>query len=227
MFRTLSTLSKAFSFNAEEKLKDQYSIDLINQKIREAEANLKMAKTTLATLIIRHRNEKTAVERIVSKIKDLEKRAQAALTASNQSAANLAASAIADLENELTIREKTVASIGERISQIRSSIEKAHHRLTSLKQGAVAAKAITQEQKAQRRVADAIGPSTSFKEAEELINRIVGQDDPFEESEVLEEIENDLSNDNAADTLANQGFGPATKSTSDDVLARLNAKIKK
>lgn len=227
MFKTLTTLSKAFSFNAEQSLKDHYSMQMINQKIRESESNLKLAKTTLAALIMRKRNEDKAIDRLSVQIKDLEGRAKGALEANNSKAANLAAGAIADLENENVIRVKTQTTLDERICNIRASIEKAHHRLTSLKQGAIAARAVEQETAAQKRVANSIGSTTSFKEAEEMIGRVLGQEDPFQQSDILEEIEQDLNHGNVADTLAAQGFGHSTKTSPEDVLARLKSKSKK
>lgn len=223
MFKTLSTLAKAFSFEAEEAVRDQYSVTLINQKIREAEGNLKLAKTTLASLILRHRNEMQGITRIAAQIADLETRARAALEAGAKSQAAEAAEAIADLENEKAVRDQTVASLDQRIAQIRHSIEKANRRLTSLKQGAVAARSVAAERAAQKKVASSLGGQTSFAEAEDLIARLVGQSDPFEEAQVLEEIDADLNHTNLADRMAGQGFGPNTRSSADDVLARLRS----
>lgn len=225
MLKTLSTLARAFSFEVEETVRDKYSVELINQKIREAEGNMKLAKTTLASLIIRHRNEEQGVRRITAQIADFEARAEAALTAGKSKPAGEAAAAIADLENEKTMRDATIVSLEERISQIRSSIEKANRRLTSLKQGAVAARAVATERAAQKKVVTSLGGSTSFAEAEELIARLVGQSDPFEEAQVLEEIDSDLSHTNLAERMAEQGFGPRIRANADDVLERLQAKV--
>ena len=60
-------------------------------------------------------------------------------------------------------------------------------------------------------------------EADALIKRVLGEDDPFERSEILREIEGDLSGTSTADRLADAGFGPATRSTAHAVLARLKS----
>ena len=57
MLNVLKTLFLGASARAEEQLTDHFAIDLIEQKIREAEGALSLAKTTLAALIIRQRNE--------------------------------------------------------------------------------------------------------------------------------------------------------------------------
>lgn len=53
MFSTLRTLIDGTNARANDRLKDVYAVELIEQRIREAEANLSAAKVTLATLIQR------------------------------------------------------------------------------------------------------------------------------------------------------------------------------
>ncbi len=84
-----------------------------------------------------------------------------------------------------------------------------------------AAKAVRAEQKMQARLAPGI--ENSFEEAEELIARVMGRDDPFEQGEVLRDINAALKHENIGDKLASKGYGPATKSTAADVLARLKS----
>ena len=57
MLNVLKTLLQGANARAEERLTDHFAIDLIEQKIREAEAGLAAAKQTLASLIVRQRNE--------------------------------------------------------------------------------------------------------------------------------------------------------------------------
>ena len=49
------------------------------------------------------------------------------------------------------------------------------------------------------------------------------QDDPFEQSEILRQIDSGLQNEDVADRLAGAGFGPSTKTTAADVLSRLKS----
>ncbi len=60
-------------------------------------------------------------------------------------------------------------------------------------------------------------------EAEELIAGVLGRDDPFEQSQILAEIDRGLNRTDVADRLAEQGFGKPVKTTAADVLARLRA----
>jgi len=53
MFGTLKTIMTGANARAEERVRDTYAIELIEQKIREANASLQAAKGTLASLIQR------------------------------------------------------------------------------------------------------------------------------------------------------------------------------
>ncbi len=221
MFNTLSTLIKGSQARANDRMRDHYAIDLIDQKIREADGSLKAAKATLASLILRHRNESKQIEVIDKRIIDLTSRAKAALEDGREDMASEAAVAIAQMENESTLRCETANRLEAKITRLRHSVEAAHRRIIDLKQSAIAAKAVQAEQKMQARMAP--GVENSFEEAEELIARVMGREDPFEQGEVLRDINAALKNEDIADTLASEGYGPATKSTAADVLARLKS----
>ena len=221
IFKNLARISR---FKAEAALEDANAIDLIELKIRDSETNLAAAKNTLASLIIRQRGEQKSLSRIETQIADLEERAGEALTARKKEMAQEAAEAIAELEDEAQLRSQTCKSIGERIEKIRFSIEKSHRRMISLKQGAQAAKSVAMERKAQKSINRSINTTTSFGEAERLIAKVTSLSDPFEESQVLEEIDEGLSRRNIKDRLSDAGFGTPTKTRADDVLERLAAK---
>ena len=80
MLATMKTLFAGASARAEEQLRDQYSIELIDQKIRQAEGDLKTAKLGLASLIQRERSEQRQLDQITDRIAELSTRAKAALT---------------------------------------------------------------------------------------------------------------------------------------------------
>ena len=62
MFATLRVLFDGERARAEDRLKDTYAVELIEQRIREAESNLSAAKLTLASLIQRKRSEERLAE---------------------------------------------------------------------------------------------------------------------------------------------------------------------
>lgn len=221
MFNTLKTLITGANARAEEQLRETYSIELITQKIREAEGNLKAAKLTLASLIQRQRAEQRQVEALEERIRDLMARAGEALEAGREDLAQSAAQAVADMENELTVRRQTLDRLDTRILQLRQSVETANRRITDLKQGAIAARATRREQDIQRRLRRHTGGDSPAEEAEALIRDVLQRDDPFEQGEILREIDGELSGKCIADDLADAGFGPRNRSTAADVLNRL------
>lgn len=223
MFNTLKTLIAGSNARAEEQVRDRYCIELIDQKIREASAALKSAKFGLASLIQRQRAETRQVVSLETRVTDVMTRAKAALEAGQQALAMEAALAIAEMENELELRRGTVARLETRILQLRQSVEVANRRLTDLKQGAIAARAAKREDSIQKRLGTNVTGDTAFDEAEALIARALNRDDPFEQTEILKEIDSSLNQTDVADRLAEAGFGPSSKSTAADVFARMKA----
>ncbi len=224
MFGTLRTLMIGANARAEERVRDTYAIELIEQKIREAQASLHAAKGTLASLIQRQRAEAKQVQGVETRITDLTTRAKMALKDGNDDMAAQAADAIASLENELEGRKQTVARLDQRISQLQHSVEVGHRRIVDLKQGLISAKAVRHEQQIQTRLNTTIRSQSSVEEAEELIAEVLGKEDPFEQSEILTEINRGLSHDTLADRMADSGYGAANKTTGADVLKRLKSK---
>ncbi|WP_411890146.1 PspA/IM30 family protein [Yoonia sp. SDW83-1] len=223
MFKTLATLIHGQNARAEDRVRDAFAIELIDQKIRESENSLRAAKATLASLIQRQRSEQKQHSALKSRITDLTKRAKEALDNDREDMAAEAARAIASMENELTVRTETLDRLDQKVMRLRSSIESGHRRIIDLKQGAIQARAVRREQNIQMQMSRTGVTSGSVEEAEELISRVLGKDDPFERSEILADINRDLNNDTLTDRMADAGFGAATRSTADDVLARLKA----
>lgn len=221
MIRTFRTLFVGASARAEERVTDAFALELIDQKIRETEMHLKAAKATLATLVQRQRSEKRLLDAIRARSDSMALRAREALDAGRDDMAQQAAEAIATMENEATLRGETVDRLETQTTRLRASVEAAHRRIIDLKQGAITARAIRREQQMQTRLKTTIGSTSSADEAQELITRVIGADDPFEQSQILSEINADLNHDNLEDRMAARGFGSSTKVTAQDVLARL------
>lgn len=223
MFKTLATLISGQNARAEDRVRDAFAIELIDQKIRESENSLRAAKATLASLIQRQRSEEKLHSALKSRITDLTGRAKEALEHDREDMATEAARAIANMENELAVRAQTLDRLDQKVIRLRASIESGHRRIIDLKQGAIQARAVRREQNIQMQMSRTGVTSGSVEEAEELIARVLGRDDPFERSEILADINRDLDGGTITDRMADAGFGAATRSTADDVLARLKA----
>lgn len=221
MFSTLRTLFAAQAAEAEERLRDANAVTLIDQNIRTSEAGLRQAKTTLATLIQRHRSEQQMADRLSARIKDLTKRTKAALEEGRQDLAEEAAASIASMENEQARRQNTIEQLDARILRLRETVETAHRRIIDLKQGAIAARAARSEQRSQMTLAANTRTQDSMAEADALIKQVLGTDDPFEKSQILTEIDASLSSEDLTDRMADAGLGDQTRSTAASVLQRL------
>ncbi|MEL7027199.1 MAG: PspA/IM30 family protein [Pseudomonadota bacterium] len=224
MLRTIRTLVIGANARAEEQVRDTFSIELIDQKIREAQGSLKAAKLTLANLVQRQRIETRHLGTLNDRIADLETRAQAALDDDNEDRARQAAAAIAEMENEQTIRDATVRRLDEQIARLEGSVEAGHRRIIDLKQGAIQARAVRSERNIQGRLNRNLAGTNAAAEAQELIQGVLNGRDPFEEAAILDEIEGKLDGSNLADRMAAEGYGAARKSTEDAVLERLKSK---
>lgn len=223
MFNTLKTLMNGANARAEDRLRDSFSIELIDQKIREADQNLKAAKLTLASLIQKQRGETRQIETLQARIQDLMERTRQALADDQQDLVQSAAQAVADLENELALRQQTVDRLEARILQLRHSVQTANRRILDLKQGAISARAVKREQGLQKRLNRHLAGTSPAEEAEELIARVMSQDDPFEQSEILREIDAGLDHSTVAQRMEEAGYGPKTRSSAAEVLSRLKA----
>ncbi len=223
MFKTLATLIVGQNARAEDRVRDAFAIELIDQKIRESENSLRAAKGTLASLIQRQRSEEKQHAALKTRVADLTKRAKEALDNDREDMAEEAARAIASMENELTVRTETLDRLDQKVIRLRSSIESGHRRIIDLKQGAIQARAVRREQNIQMQMSKTGVTSGTVEEAEELISRVLGKDDPFERTEILADINHDLDGGTITDRMADAGFGSATRSTADDVLARLKS----
>lgn len=221
MFRTLKTLVVGANARAEEKLREEYSIELIDQKIREAGQSFKSAKLTLANLMQQQRSEQRQLDGLQTRIDDLLTRAKEALTAGREDLAQSAAQAVADLENESAVRQQTVDRLDMRILQLRQSIETANRRLIDLKQGALSARTVRREQGMQKRLNRHLGGDSPMDEAQDLIAGVLQAQDPFEQSQILAEIDQGLDHSNIANQMEEAGFGDKTRATAADVLSRL------
>ena len=223
MLSTLRTLIKGANARSEERVRAAYSVELIDQKIREATEGLKLAKSTLASLIQRKRGEERQISVLQSRADDLSERGRSALGAGREDLATQAAEAIAVLENELVLRRETLARLDTRTARLQTSVEATNRRIIDLKQGAVAARALRDEQSLQARLNTTLKGVSPLAEAEELIAGVLGREDLFEQAEILSEIDRTLARTDVSERLAAEGFGRPMKTTAADVLARLKS----
>ena len=169
MFQTFRTLINGANARAEQRLREVYSVELIDQKLREAAQGLKLAKTTLAGFIQRKRAEERHIDDLGGRIADLTGRVRAALEEGRDDLATEAAEAIARLENERTLRIQTRDRLETRVIRLQSTVETVGRRIRDLKQGAITARAARVEHGMQRRLNTTLAGQDALSEAEDLI----------------------------------------------------------
>lgn len=205
MFGTLKTLFIGASARAEDAVRDTYAIELIDQKIREVDASLAAAKATLASLIQRQRSEQKLADALTGRIATMTTRVSEALEVGNETIAAEGAEAIATMENELALRRETLDRLEQKVIRLRSSVEAGHRRLIDLKQGAISARAVRREQDIQMRMVRAGGSTDAVSEAQSLIDRVLGADDPFEKAQIVQQIDRELSHGGVEQRLSDAG----------------------
>lgn len=221
MITTFRTLFAGANARAEDRLRDVYAIELIDQKIRETEAQVHAAKSTLASLIQRKRSEQKLLDMLRTRIASMMDRARGAMDDGQGQLAQEAAQAIAEMENEVTIRQGTIDRLDTQVTRLQSSVEAGHRRVIDLKQGALQARAMRREQGMQSKLNTTLQGTSSADEAQDLIDRVIGKDDPLEQAQILADINAGLNHTGLEDRMAAAGYGAATKVTAADVLARL------
>lgn len=100
MLTTLKTLVVGGHARAEEKIKDVFAIELIDQHIRTTETGLTRAKVSLAHMIQRERAETKMLAKLDQDRTTLEIRIRAALSDGADDLAMQAADTLAQMENE-------------------------------------------------------------------------------------------------------------------------------
>lgn len=223
MFEMVRTLMRGAGARSEERVRAAFSVELIDQKIREAQEGLKVAKATLASLIQRQRAEERQIAALEARAGDLEARGREAVAGGREDLAAEAAEAIAVMENELSLRRETRARLEARVVRLQASVEATHRRIIDLRQGAVAARAFRDEHALQGRLNATLAGTDPMTEAEELIAGVLRQDDPLEQAEILTGIERGLNRADVSERLAEAGFGRPMKTSAAQVLARLKS----
>ena len=208
---------------AEETLRDHFALSLIDQKIREAETQQRAAKSQLAVLIQRQRTEQKLMDQLSTRLTDLTNRAGLALQAGREDLAESSCEAIAQMENERQLRTKTREQLDTQILRLRSAVEASHRTLLDLRQGNLRARALRREQDIRARLGGGLRHYNAAEDARALIEKVLSRDDPAETGQILDEIEQDLSQTTPATRLEDAGFGPKTRATAADVMARLRA----
>jgi phage shock protein A len=210
---------------AEEDLLDQNALLILDQQIRDAAAATERAKRALALAIAQDEAEGKRLETTLARIADLETRARAALAARRDDLVGEAAEAIASLEAERDCIREARANFVRDIAQMKRIVADATRRLAELERG----RRIAQTAEAVRRLR-AGGPvdaseAAALAEAESTLRRLRAKQAEDAAAAAALQTLNGAEPADISERMEAAGFGPRTRPTAADVLARLRDQV--
>jgi len=133
MFGLLSTLFRGINSTAVGA--SRLPVDRLGQNIRAAEAAENSTTRELGILIRQQRAEQTALNLLRSRQSALEDHVRQAMAEGSDDLATNGARALADLENDASVRLQTLARLDEKVARLRRLVANAHGRVSDLREG--------------------------------------------------------------------------------------------
>jgi phage shock protein A len=199
MMRLIATLWRARSAEVEEAVFDANAIRLLQQNLREATQAFEIAKYELARVMAQETTEARLAAELAERVHLLEEDAGKALSANDNSRAEMLAGRIAVLEDERAAHLETSKTCGREARRIREQVDQAARRIAEVKRGLSTAMAVDALQRTRGRLSGlglgegAPGGLGAIREAETTLKRIrerqQGQEDV---SEAMAKLEGEL-----------------------------------
>lgn len=223
MFKTIVTLIRGRTCEAEERLADRHALSILDQQMRDAAASVDRAKKALAIAIAQDRGEEQKLAAARAQIMELEGRGVEALKGGRDDLAKRAADSIAALEADAQAAEKARAIFATEITKLETHVRKQSARIADLERGRRVARAAEAVRVSRRgRLEDAPCYQATLSEAEATLARLrEHQTEACLAEAALDALETEPKAENLNETLADSGFGPPVKPRAADVLARL------
>ena len=226
MYRQFSALFRSSAHTAAETIIDANAVTILRQHIRDSALNITKSRHAVATAMALHEQEISHHQRLVAQIKDLEARAEEAITAKKMDLAREAAEAIAHLENE---RDTSVAAqerFSTQIGELKSQLRAAQAKLRDLQRREKLAVATERTHKIH-----ASAPTRTFSslsDAEQTLDRLENRQNKKDLVHKAElQLQQEGNQSSVKERLAAAGCGKPVQSSADAVLARLQASAKK
>ncbi len=226
MFKTVVTLLRGQAFEAEQRVKDRNALALLDQQMRDAAGIVERARKSLALAMAQERQEAERLGRIKAQIDDLEQRAVAALQGGREDLAEQAAQRLAMLEADAAASARARELFATEIGKLDAQMRKQAARLADLERGRRIARA-AHATRATRRggFEPAYCCENTIADAEATLARLREQQVETEAAQnALETLDLARDAENISETLAREGFGPATEPRAADILNRLRRK---
>lgn len=223
----LLTAFRGKSTEIGEAIIDKNALTILDQEIRDADADIRNAQNSLASLMGKEKLASQELDGLKNTIRDLEAKATAALNANREDLALEVATRIGELESQLKLKTSAHGELQTGIARMRQDITKAQTRITGLRTQVDMAKARETVQKAQATASLASGQANGKLEtAVASLNRLQKrQEERAATMEAHEELADQASGNDLdrrlrdANIIPNEGSGQS-------VLERLKASQK-
>ncbi len=226
MFKQIITLLRGAANQTAEDLTDRHALAILKQQMNDCGNAVISARKAVGIAIAQNEQEVMQHKRIITRIKDLEERALAALEQGKNKLAQEAAETIALLETECDATKQAQAQFSAEIERLKSIVRSAEMRLRELKRGQRIAAATDKAQRLRETVPGS--GLAALKDAEDTLNRLRTRQQQIDmTAEAISEMEEMGDPARIIKKLAEAGCGTPQKTSADDVLARLKKKARK
>ncbi|MDO8913925.1 MAG: PspA/IM30 family protein [Phenylobacterium sp.] len=224
IWRKLFTLGRAGAHDAAAGVVDANAIKILDQEIRDADTAQGKARDDMAGLVARRRILEKEVASFREQAIKYENSARAAVGKGDMDLARQVAQRIADLEQQVSVKEPQIADMRAAEEQLHTAIAATDRRIETLRREVEVVKVNESVQRAQASVAArGAGAGSSLGSAADSLARIKErQAVRGERIKAAGELEDMRTGADLDEKLRLAGIGPG-QSSADDILARLSA----
>jgi phage shock protein A len=224
IFSKLITLFRGASYDAGAAVVDANALRILDQEIRDADAAQGKARDDMATLVARRRILEKEVAGFREQVVKYEASARAAVAKGDMDLARQVAQRIADLEQDIALKEPQIGEMRAAEDQLHTAITATDRRIETLRREVEVVKVNESVQKAQAAVsARGAGAGAALGSAADSLARIKErQAIRGEKIKAAGELEDRRTGADLDEKLRLAGILPG-QSSADDVLARLAA----
>jgi phage shock protein A len=222
IWNKLFTLGRAGAHEATAAVVDANALRILDQEIRDADAAQGKARDDMATLVARRRILEKEVAGFRDQVTKYEGSARAAVAKGDMDLARQVAQRIADLEQDIALKEPQIGDMRAAEDQLHQAITATDRRIETLRREVEVVKVNESVQKAQAAVsARGAGAGASLGSAADSLARIKErQMIRGEKIKAAGELEDRRTGADLDEKLRLAGILPG-QSSADDVLARL------
>lgn len=226
MWSKLITAVRGSKNDMGEAIIDPQAIRILDQEIRNADADLKKFREALADIMVQEKVALENIKKLATKISEYDNYGVKALQANDENLALEVAEKIAVLEAEHNAERKTAADYAKSIASLRKAVAQTEGNIKRLKQQVDIVKATESVHKAQATVARRYGGSRAkLQTALDSLKRIeLRQTQTVAKIEAQEEMSQGYTEDHLEKKLEAAGI-IKTNASVEAVMARLREKM--